>query len=99
MTLTETNSVNASLEVKLAEVGKQQDVSENFVQKVDGILNRAFDELDLLSASLMSRAETLSGLRSGESGPSGSAKSFPSVSSGASASAKSLRPSLEKIRH
>ena len=87
MTLAETNSERASLTAKLAEVGKQQDVSENFVQNVDGILNRAFDELDLLSASLMSRAETLSGLRSDKSGPSGLAESFPSVSSGASASA------------
>ena len=96
MTPAETDIEHASCESKLADARKRQDVSENFPECVDEIINRAFDELDLLSAALISKSETLAGLKSDQSGPLGPAESFPSVSSGASAPAQITEASFEE---
>ena len=69
----------------LAVERNHRDVSENFTEYVDGVMNRALDELDRLSASMMTKAEAHPGLTSD--------------SSGSPLPAKSLRPASKKVRH
>ena len=57
MTPVETISENASGESMLADGQNDADVSAKSVEKIDEVINRAFDELDKLSASLISKRE------------------------------------------
>ena len=99
MTPAETISENASAKSMLADGQNDADVSAKSVEKIDDVVNRAFDELDKLSASLMSKREAYAGLTPDESGPAGLAKSVSSALCGASALAKSKRPASKKVRH
>ena len=83
----------------LAAERKHRDVLENLAESAHGIASRAFGELELLSAAVIITAEAAAGLTSDLRGSSERTRSWSSVSSGASAPAKSLRPASKKVRH
>ena len=64
MTPAETILEHASRGDTLAAERNHRDVAENLTKYVDGVMNRALDELDQHSASMMTKVESYPGLTS-----------------------------------